>query len=179
MITILLANSQFHKMLQESSFGQLQNKTNQTFGDSRKQEQNTINVLELVISPGDKSLSINTKTRNTNSNNTYDTNMVFQGVQYVEKGAPQAVNFTASDGQVYYIKPLQQANTQVQVGCGCLDFYWTFAAWNSADGSLLGAAPEPYAKKTDRAPRNPTKTPGLCKHLDAVGEALKRQGLLR
>ena len=179
MITITIPASHFFKLLNETSFGELQNKTNAAFGDSRKQEQNTIKVIDLVISPGEKAIQINAKTRNTNSNNTYDTNLVFLDVEYVEKGTPQAVNFTASDGQQYYIKPLQQHRTQVQVSCSCLDFYWTFAAWNSADGSLLGPAPEPYAKKTDRAPRNPTKTPGLCKHLDAVGEAVKRQGLLR
>jgi hypothetical protein len=108
--------------------------------------------------------------------------MAFEVVYLDEEDARlsnQAVTFDSQDGQAYTIEPVQYRGTDVQVSCNCLDFYYRFSAWNHGDGSLLGDPPPPYVKKTDSEPVNPNEVPGLCKHLMALTNELKRERIIR
>lgn len=74
--------------------------------------------------------------------------------------------------------PARLTSVYVQVNCTCLDFYWRFATWNAGDESLAGNPPPPYKKKTRRPPVNPRKVPGVCKHLIACFNYLKRNKIV-
>lgn len=179
MKTILVNYAKLRDILLESSIGDLERSTERSFGHDRNDDSTAVNITNMVISPGKDTLSVNAQSHNTNKGSNYDTNFVFQGVTYLPEKTGGATSFVASDGEQYNIRPLQKNTNQVQVSCNCLDFYWTFATWNNADGSLLGPSPDPYVKTSNRPPRNPAKTPGICKHMYAVGKALQREGLLR
>lgn len=52
-----------------------------------------------------------------------------------------------------------------QVRCQCPDFYFMWEYYNKQNKSLIGRH-IPYTRKTTTYPeRNPTHSPGLCKHL--------------
>lgn len=104
----------------------------------------------------------------------YQPQILFTGIKFTDPSHPQSITLTGG----IHLQRISNAQTNVQVSCNCLDFHWTFAWFNSADGSLLGKPPEPYSKHTDRQPRNPDKVPGLCKHLIKLSEVLKAEGLI-
>lgn len=177
MITVNYA--QLCNIINESSLGDLERSTERSFGTDRSDDANAVRITNMVISPGQDTLSVNAQSLNTDKGSHYDTNMVFRDVKYSPTQTGTTEPFTASDGTEYYVERLNMQRSQVQVSCNCLDFYWTFATWNSADNSLIGAAPDPYVKTGNRPPRNPSQTPGLCKHLYAVGAAIQKEGILR
>lgn len=77
-----------------------------------------------------------------------------------------------------WMRPLTTRN-KMQIRCGCLDFYFTFAWWAWEQRALYGRKPRKYTRKTPPPPkgypfRNPFKTPGLCKHLLAAYTKLRR-----
>lgn len=182
MKTITVTYSALQEILLESSIGDLERNTIAAFPDTKGRQNATIpvTVMDMTILPGQKTIQCKATTRNTNSNSTYQTQILFQDVRYAQEGdTQQTVSFQSSDGEEYNIVPLEKTRTQVQVACSCLDFYWTFAAYNSSDGSLIGPAPEPYTSAPNAAPRNPNHSPGLCKHLMALGSELQSQNLMR
>lgn len=179
MNNIVIDYKQLCQSLVESSLGDLQRSTERSFGTDREDDSVPVRILDMVISPGQETLSINAKCVNSDKGSRYDTNLVFHGVNISTDQKPGYQSFVGSDGEQYYTDPVRLTRTQVQVSCTCLDFYWTFAQWNGNDNSLVGAVPEPYTKTTDRGPRNPNQTPGICKHLYAVGKALQREGIVR
>lgn len=63
---------------------------------------------------------------------------------------------------------------EIQVWCSCSDYYWTFQYFNirarnknKSSVNLYGSAnyPRVYNPRSDRKPRNPSHSPGMCKHL--------------
>lgn len=109
----------------------------------------------------------------------YDTVVSFDNVQFIDENDATAISFNAVDGEEYFIKPFVLNTDNAKVHCMCLDFYYTFSAWNDRDDSLQGKSPKPYVKKTDRPPRNPPKVPGMCKHLIKLTDVLKSKGLIK
>lgn len=103
------------------------------------------------------------------------TNVVFEGADSEEN-----VTFTASDNAEYHIQPIDLTKNNVKVRCTCLDFYHRFANYNSQDKSLVGRAPPVYVRKTTTRPAvNPTRVPGMCKHLLKLVEELRSTGLVK
>lgn len=79
----------------------------------------------------------------------------------------------------YKVHPIS-VDTDVQVRCTCEDFNHTFAWYNLKDGSLYGPKPAKYKRVpgSTRPPRNPEKTPGLCKHLMALFAQMYNKGII-
>lgn len=100
----------------------------------------------------------------------YHTHITFENVTFTNRSDPEAIAVSR-----WFIKPLSTNNNDVKVNCQCQDFRWTFAWYNSASGALDGNPPAPYMATTDRGPRNPTKSPGLCKHLICLSENLQAE----
>lgn len=93
-----------------------------------------------------------------------------------ETTIPNAIVFTASDGEKYSIVPFNPNAVQAQVRCSCLDFYHRFAVYNERQNSLFGDSFPYYRRKTiTRPPANPSKAPGICKHLIKLFETLANQ----
>ncbi len=114
-----------------------------------------------------------------NGPKTYDSTVMFTNVQYEDADRPDNITFVAADKKEYHVMPIQMNMGNAEVRCTCLDFYFTFSKWNETDKSLYGEPPQPYTPRTNRAPRNPGKTPGLCKHLLKVIQELKNEKLVR
>lgn len=161
--------------LVESNLRDLEGSTVTAFGDSRIDASYAVqlNNIETVPFTEQNLLTVSATTKS--DNELYDTSIEFQDVEYVEESddGTGVYNFKAADGTEYYVTI---GNGDVLVRCTCGDFRWRFAYYNSVDGSLLGDPPPPYVAKTDRAPANPSKAPGLCKHLiklkDYLGEEM-------
>lgn len=119
-------------------------------------------VLEIVAS---------TKT----STSKYNTKVMFDKVQFMDTNYDdKALKLQTYDG-VFYIRPIYMSRVNVKVSCSCLDFHYRFAVWDHKAKALVGNPPPPYVKKTDRPPVNPNKTPGVCKHLMALFDKLKKE----
>ncbi len=167
--------------LVETPLASLYNNTLSGFDTPRKQTAGRvqINKYTYIAAPRINALGVGGVSRS--SAKQYETKMYFENVNYLGEGDDQAgaFSFKTPDGQEYIIETLQYGNHDVKVSCTCLDFFYRFASWNHSDGSLFGKPPPPYQKKTDKPSVNPDGTPGLCKHLIALTDKLRQDGLLR
>lgn len=166
----------------ETPISQLYSNTINDFDTPRQQSSGRVQVISKEFIPAVRNGILTVKAVTRSSAKQYETRISFRGVDYVvdeEEEPVDSFTFTAADGQDYIILPVSENNTDVQVNCSCLDFYYRFSVWNSQDGSLLGQPPPPYIKKTDREPVNPNGVAGLCKHLIALTDDLERENLIR
>jgi hypothetical protein len=79
-------------------------------------------------------------------------------------------------------------DSEVQVWCSCSDYYWTFQYYNCENEvDKYGKYPDRYIPKTkagydafkQNAPlRNPTRSPGMCKHLMLLMATLMEKGIV-
>jgi hypothetical protein len=168
--------------LLETPLASLYTGTMRGFDTPRQQNAGRVQVIKMVYiaAPRVNGVGVGATTRS--SAKQYETKMFFDNITYLGDGDDQAnaASFQTPDGQDYYIEPVSYSGKDVKVRCSCLDFYYRFSVWNNNDGSLLGDPPPPYQNKTDnREPVNPTKTPGLCKHLIALTDKLRQERFLR
>jgi hypothetical protein len=170
------------RFLTESALMKLYNNTVQGFPTPRKSDSGRVQIASKEFIPLPNAKSVGVKAVSRSSAKEYNTQMFFDNVVYVDQnteGAGNVFAFESPDGQELSIEPISYNNGDVKVNCSCLDFYYRFAVWNHNDGSLHGDPPPPYIKKTDRAPVNPDRIPGLCKHLMALADELKSEKFLR
>ena len=166
---------------EESTFVDLERNTVNTMpGANRAQNTNSIQIRNLQLIPYEGALGINSSVNSVESGNTYQPQMVFLDVTYINmednpdvEQDPNLVTFKAADGKDYTIEPIHLSRNNVKVRCTCLDFRWRFAMYNDKDGSLFGNGPGLYQKKTQRQPNNPQQVPGVCKHLLRLVAELK------
>jgi len=163
-------------LLEEDSVAKLQTNTTSNFDSNRGGNSGRVQIISKTFIPYPNDGLVEVKAKSRSSAKVYDTQMMFSSVEYGEGGETQ---FQSSDGQAYRIVPIGYGSGDVKVNCGCLDFYYRFAAWNHSNGSLHGNPPKPYIKKTDSEPLNPKQIPGLCKHLMALAGELRRDRFLR
>lgn len=165
-------------LLETSAMKQLTSNTRVYFGDGRDQRSKRVQSANIQFIPAvsDGILTVKAKTRS--ETNQYETVIQFNKVSYVPADRQFAVPIEIP-GQEVYIMPLKALGNDVHVHCTCMDFYWRFAMYNNKNDSLLGEPPAPYVKKTNRKPVNPDQIPGACKHLTALADMLKRDGILK
>lgn len=164
--------------LNEIALADLQDSTNKNFGSGREERAPKVNVINTFFIPSisDETLLVKSETKGKYFN--YTTKIKFNNVKYVEFDDENAVKILGVDNNFYYINKLSSKNNEIKVNCTCLDFFYRFAAWNASKDALDGDPPEPYIKKTDREPVNPTKSPGACKHILKLVNNLKNDGIL-
>jgi len=176
-------------LLFERSMNSLVTVTRQNFGGGRDDRSNVIQISNVRYIPSvqQKWLEIRCDTSGSDGKS-YETVIRFDGVEFIDKdtfnnstsdSSMQVVDLTATDGNLYYARYDNTKSLDVQVRCGCEDFRWRFAPYNHGDGSLYGNAPPMYSKKTNRPPVNPSKTPGVCKHLRKLKSELEREDFFR
>lgn len=167
------------KLLKESSYQNLYANTTRAFGTDRKFNSVRAQVENINFIPTQDSLIVKAVTRTEQGlNYKYVTQIEFEDVSFLNEDDENAVELTSAGGNKIYIKQLDALNTNVKVSCGCLDFYYRFAVWNQKDNSLLGNPPKPYTKKTEKQPVNPSRSPGVCKHIMAVADQLRSENIL-
>lgn len=168
--------------------------TSANFGAARQQSANAVQVRNVQYIPAVQQgiLEIRCETFS-RSSDVYKTIIRLQNVEYIDNSTFNSIKsgesedsskynvfeFTGSDGSPYHVRYNRGSSVDVQVGCGCKDFRWRFAYYNSADGSFTGTPPEPYVSQTNRPPVNPSKTPGVCKHLIKLKKELERESFFK
>lgn len=165
------------KFIIESSLSELYSNTINNFDTPREKKSNRVQVNRTLFIPSPNNAILGVEATTRSLDKAYLTKIYFEDVEYTDDEGDSVV-ITAQDGQEYRIKQLDYVNTQVEVSCSCLDFHYRFAVWNHGDGSLYGNPPDPYVKQTDREPVNPNEVPGLCKHLMALVDELRRDNIL-
>lgn len=144
----------------------------------RQHATNPIRVVSLESLPfvGTKNLSVEAIASSDGTN--YNPKLIFNGIEFEDESTETNITFTGKDGNEYNMPPINLAEKTVRVRCDCMDFYWRFASYNAKDKSLIGTAPKPYQRVSNRGPSNPQQVPGVCKHIIATVKALKHAGMV-
>lgn len=160
---------------EDSTYQQLDTNIRRAWPETRGRQNATgpvaINQLEYIPYIQNGELHVNAVA--VSSGNQYQPTVAFRNVQFQEQDG-SAITFRAADNNEYHITPIQLSGSNVRVRCTCLDFYYRFAAWNAGDNSLAGRPAPPYNATGQRPPVNPTRTPGVCKHIIKVVERLRQ-----
>ena len=167
-----------NKIIMEDSFQTLYNNTLNKFSTDRDDSSKRVQIITTAYIPSLNNASLEARAKTKTNNGTYDSIIYLENVEYVEEDVSNAISFMAPDGAEYYIIPVSRDNN-MKVNCTCLDFYWSFSLWNDNKDSLFGDPPAPYVKKTNRLPKNPTKSAGFCKHLLKFSNVLILEKIIR
>lgn len=165
-------------LLLETTLNQLISQTDSGFdSDRRLNATDTTSVVNIDLVPARGKLTAKGAVRGS-ENKVYQVLIQFQTVKYNPPANQDRVTFVAAE-QTYAISPIDVGNSNVKVRCQCLDFRFRFAMINSADGSLFGNRPPIYrpVPGSGRGAANPSKTPGICKHIKSLMDELESGGL--
>jgi len=177
----ILAQLHEQVLAEVSTVPQLDQNIRAAWPDTRKRQNATgevrISGVEMIPYLGTKMLHV--RSISNSNGNQYQQAIQFNGVQFASQDSPEVVTFQAVDGRDAHAKPIQLSGHNCKVRCGCLDFRFRFANYNSGDKSLVGRPPPLYRRKTTtRPPVNPMQVPGMCKHLLKLVQTLRQQGLV-
>ncbi len=155
-------------VLTEMSIVDLKRRTETSF-DTKKRHKivNEVSIRNLTYTQVDDD-KIRVDSTSTTGNMSYNTQIVLTGVEIVPRDTPNSLDILHTSN----IMPIQDKG-ECKFRCSCLDYRWTFAHYNNMSKNLHGNPFPPYQATTDRGPRNPLHTPGLCKHLLKLIEVLK------
>lgn len=182
--------------LLERSMNSLVSVTSANFGADRQKRANQVQLRNIKYTPSIQQgiLRIECETYSSPSGSgPYTTVVQMHGVKFENSSDAEEIEnsenpgqdkynvfqFTSTDGNTYNAKFDKSNSVDVRVRCGCEDFRWRFAYYNSGDNSLYGDPPDPYVRKTDRPPVNPSNTPGVCKHIMKLKKELEREEFFR
>ena len=142
-------------------------------------EAGKINIIDMNPLLSNKTLTIRGQARGSNGEN-YNLNLIFYGVEYsLTQTSTHVLNVRTRTDQIFYAKQLREDKHHVQIRCNCKDHYFMWHWWNKQNKILLGKLPPKYIRKTTTYPeRNPQKIPGVCKHLIALFNRLKKDKIL-
>ncbi len=162
---------------EDSTYKQLDTNIRQAYPETKKRQNDTgsvmINQVQYVPYVQQGELHVTGVARS--GNNQYEPTVAFRNVAFQPEDAPANTTFRGADNNEYHIVPIQLNNSNVRVRCTCMDFYYRFASYNAGDSSLAGSVPRQYQPTGQRPPVNPSKVPGVCKHIIKVVDQL-RQG---
>jgi len=169
---------QIDRLDEKSTGSMLYQNTGKIPTKKRQHAVKELKVGNVSLIPAVPSGILNVKSEIRSGEKTYQTTIVFSEVNFEDQDSPTNVTFTGADDEEYNIEKIQLRAKYVKVSCNCLDFYWRFAPNNKRDDSLHGKPPPPHTPKTGRAPVNPKKYPGVCKHIIKTVEDLRASGIL-
>ncbi len=164
------------KDIYEDTVDDLETGTIAGFPDTKKRQHITSSVAvnNLKFTPYEESRTLHVSATVTSEGHRYDSSMAFTDVQFEPNDSNDLVSFQGTDSKTHHMYSVSAVLNDAQVRCTCLDFYFRFANQDYQSGSLLGASPPPYKRKTvTRPPANPTNTIGMCKHLIKLADKLK------
>jgi hypothetical protein len=169
--------------LMEMTYNELlrQTKTGETVRNSpRVSNAHKVQIQQVVLIPSTNEKTLTAKATTRTSKKSYETIIVFSGVSFFNEGGNGRQEIQVNDGSTYFIDPIRPYKSNVKVRCTCLDFYFRWSVWDQRDKALTGEPPEPYHRKTTTYPPvNPQKLSGVCKHIIALTDYLKRERIIR
>lgn len=164
----------------ETSLTDLYKNTVSAFPNTQKRQNSTDTVkiehLDWIPFQGVKTLFIKATVNNEGKKS--ESIILFKNVKYEAKRTKKALPIIGSNGKTFFIEQLSKDTADVLVRCSCKDFYWTFLHFNSEEKSLYGRDRKKYEATYRPDSRNPTHSPGLCKHLIKMANVLKKSNLL-
>ena len=170
---------------ERSTYQDLERKTIGAFPRTRKRQHvvHPAQIIRTEFTPyiGTRNLLVHGQARSSTYNNVvYKPMLFFNEIQYEEENSNENATFKGTDNKDYHIQPIDLSDNVVRVRCDCLDFYFRFAPWDFSNDALFGPKPKPYVRKTNtRPPVNPTKSPGICKHVMKLALTLREARLLK
>jgi hypothetical protein len=173
----------FKQWLEETStIPQLDMKARQAFPHTKKRHNDvgSVNVLNgTFFTPNvpKNELTIDSRTRS-RTGNAHSQRIILYRVHYAQPDAPNTVSLPNMEVAV---EPIVLNSETARVACDCMDFRFRFANHNHRDDSLAGEPPPAYqpVPGSNRPEANPSHLPGMCKHLMAVVQQLKRDGIVK
>lgn len=165
--------------LDETTFTQLYNATVTAFPNTKYRHNvvDTIKVRNVKFVPyqGLNTLFIRSLTENLEKNTEYKTMVLIKNINF--KSTKNSIKIFDEYGNPYRLEKPKVTKNDVLVRCNCKDFMWRFNYYNSLDKSLYGTKrKEHYSKGTFEV--NPSKSPGLCKHLMKFFEHLIKKKII-
>ena len=164
----------------ESTSNELYQSAVDAFPNTTKRQYAThpVRVSELTWTPflGVKTLFVRGHVQN--ESRTYSPMILFKGVQYTEGLSRGIVELHIDQNERVFLERLSYENTDVLLRCNCKDFHWRFTHWNKVDQSLYGRDRKKYEAKYHPGSANPTKSPGMCKHLMKMMQVLGESGII-
>lgn len=167
--------------INESTLKQLYSSTIKAFPKTTKRQHSIheITVRNLSITPyvGVKTLFIKGMARNDLKGTEYSPMILFKNVRYNNSKNHNFAELFASDGRKYFFERLK-TDQDVVLRCNCQDFYWRFNFTDHIDRSLYGRVRRKYEASFLPGSANPSKLPGMCKHLIQLVRSLDNYGIL-
>lgn len=182
---ILQQIEQEESLEERSNYQELERRTISAFPRTRKRQHavHPVQIIRTDFTPylGTRNLLVRAQARSGTYNNVfYKPMLFFNEIQFEEEDSNENVSFKASDNKDYHIQPIDLSDNIVRVRCDCLDFYFRFSPWNFSNDDLFGPKPRPYVRKTTTYPPvNPTRSPGICKHVMKLVLSLRDARLLK
>lgn len=167
--------------LDEIAVRQIVAKTKQAFPNTgRELARVSTNITHLLYDVYQPNQMIKCEADVMSNGMEYSSIIEFSEVQFVEEETTPgaSVEVVGTNFRKYQIRPLSMEGNNAHVRCSCPDFIYRFAFYDYQRDCLYGPLPPKYVRKTQRPPVNPTKSIGMCKHLHAVVERLKREGVI-
>lgn len=165
----------------ETTLSDLYNNTIKAFPTSLKRQNSidevVIEHLDWVAFKGMRTLFVKGLAKRGESKN--ECIILFKNVIYSEEQEKGFLDIKTSNGETVFVKPLSYDSNDVLVRCSCKDFYWRMTHFNKIDGSLYGRDRAKYEAVKNPESSNPSKLPGLCKHLIKMSKTLSQASLIK
>jgi hypothetical protein len=162
------------KLWFESTLDELYQSAVDAFPNTTKRQHAThpVEIERIFWTPyiGMKTLMIKAEIRNEDKH--YNSFIVFKGVKYHDKKAPNLIEIVDSTKKHYFLEQLSSENHDVLLRCSCGDFHWRFNYFDHLDKSLYSRKRRKYEALHNPGSANPKEMPGMCKHLMKLIEAL-------
>lgn len=173
---------QIEQLEEASTYSDLERSTIQGFPNTTKRQHavTPIQIVRTEFVPFIPTGNLRCDAVARSGPNTYHPQVLFDEVEYQDDDTPENVTVQSSNGKPIHIVPIDLSTNTCKVRCDCLDFYHRFAQYNFDADSLYGNKPPTYQRKTNtRADVNPTRTPGVCKHVMKTILGLRDAGMLK
>lgn len=143
----------------------------------RQNVSHLVNVLHLKFEPYVPSNKLIVIAKTVSNGHQYESAIEFDNVNYRDDGPAK---FKGTDNEEHRLDRLTLNSVDVNINCTCADFKYRFAQQHFQNKSLVGEPPEQYVKVpgSNRPPVNPDNVLGACKHILALENTLKRQGVV-
>ncbi|KKM68314.1 hypothetical protein LCGC14_1462130 [marine sediment metagenome] len=170
---------------ERSSYQDLERRTITAFPRTRKRQHAThpVQIVRTDFTPyiGTRNLLVRGQAKSGTYNNVfYKPMLFFNEIKFEDEDTPQNVSFKVSGNEDYHMQPIDLSDNIVRVRCDCLDFYFRFSPWDFSNDDLFGPKPKPYVRKTNNYPPvNPTRSPGICKHIMKLVLTLRDARMLK
>ena len=170
---------------ERSSYQDLERRTITAFPRTRKRQHAThpVQIVRTDFTPyiGTRNLLVRGQAKSGTYNNVfYKPMLFFNEIQFEDEDTAENVSFKVAGGEDYHMQPIDLSDNIVRVRCDCLDFYFRFSPWDFSNDDLFGPKPKTYVRKTNTYPPvNPTRSPGICKHIMKLVLTLRDARMLK